>query len=357
MAALLHLAIKQIRTTEMKKPRRVIAAASMLAMLYACGGGGGEETGATPSDPAPADSSINSQVPSSSYAAGSEELAAFNLLNAERIRCGFGALQQNAQLDQAALAHADWMLINNIYEHEESTAYPNGFTGVYPWDRASAAGYQWTDIAEGISFGSSGSKLGRGAKGVRELLVGAYHAYGVLLPMKDIGLSVREPADVGASTLIVPTEGLVGTTNDHQLLSGAEVTTYPCEGTTGTEYQLTSEKPNPVPGRNLSTSPLGHPITVMVRHGQTLTLTYAQMQRVSDGAAVVLRTPVTGAADPNGMLTYLPHVGYVIPDGPLQPNTSYQVTVAGTNNGTPFQRTFVFTTGSEAPSSVNPKWL
>lgn len=346
MAALLHLALKQIRNKEMKKPRRVIAAASMLAMLYACGGGGGEETGATPSDPAPADSSINSQVPSSSYAAGSEELAAFNLLNAERIRCGFGALQQNAQLDQAALAHADWMLINNIYAHEESATYPNGFTGVHSSDRATAAGYAWMDTVEVIAFGDNGSKAGRGAKGVRELLSGVYHAPGALLPMKDVGISVREPADVGVSTVIVPTEILAGTTNDHQLLSPSEIATYPCNGTSGTEYQLTAESPNPVPGRNLSTAPLGHTITVMVRHGQTLSLTSAQMQRVADGAAVVLRAPVTGDADPNGMLASLPHVGYVIPDGPLQPNTSYQVTVAGTNNGTPFQRTFVFTTGS-----------
>lgn len=329
----------------MKTTLNAIALASLLAVLSACGGGGGDETATTPSEPAPSDSSINSQIPTSTYATGSEELAAFNLLNAERIRCGFGALQQNTQLDQAALAHADWMLINNIYAHEENPAYPNGFSGVYPWDRAGAAGYQWADIAEGVSFGSNGSKLGRGAKGVRELLVGAYHAYGVLLPMKDIGISVREPADVGASTLIVPTEVLVGTTNEHQLLSANEVTTYPCQGTTGTEYQLTAEEPNPVPGRNLSTLPLGQPITVMVRHGQTLNIANATMQRVSDGSAVVLRAPVTGDADPNGMLAYLPHVGYVLPDAPLQPNTAYTVTVNGTNNGAAFTKTFTFTTG------------
>lgn len=346
MAAFLHLALKQIRNKEMKKPRRVIAAASMLAMLYACGGGGGEETGATPSDPAPADSSINSQVPSSSYAAGSEELAAFNLLNAERIRCGFGALQQNAQLDQAALAHADWMLINNIYAHEEDPAHPNGFTGVYHFDRATFAGYPWTDAGEGIAFDDSGSIVGQGTKGVRGLFSAAYHAISLLKPMKDIGISVRAPADVGVSTVIVPTEIMTGTTDGYQLLDKSGVVTYPCNGTTGTAYELTGEDPNPVPGRNLSTSPLGHAVTIMVRHGQTLTLSSAQMLRSSDGASVPLRAPVTGDADPNGKLSNLPYVGYVLPDVPLQPNTEYTVTINGTNNGTPFQRTFVFTTGS-----------
>lgn len=329
----------------MKTTLNAIALASLLAVLSACGGGGGDETATTPSEPAPSDSSINSQIPTSTYATGSEELAAFNLLNAERIRCGFGALQQNAQLDQAALAHADWMLINGIFAHEESTAYPNGFTGVHSYDRATAAGYAWTDTVEVIAFGDNASKAGRGSKGVRELLSGVYHAPGALLPMKDVGISVREPADVGMSTLIVPTEILAGTTGDHQLLSTSEVLTYPCNGTSGTEYQLTAESPNPVPGRNLSTSPLGHSITVMVRHGQTLGLTSAQMQRVSDGSVVVLRAPVTGDSDPNGMLAYQPHVGYVIPDGPLQPNTAYSVTVNGTNNGAAFTRTFTFTTG------------
>jgi len=70
------------------------------------------------------------------------------------------------------------------------------------------------------------------------------------------------------------------------------------------------------------------------------------MQRVSDGQAVVMRSPVTGAADPNGRLANDPQIGYVLPDAPLQPNTSYRVTISGTNNGAAFQKTFTFTTGN-----------
>jgi hypothetical protein len=282
-----------------------------------------------------------------SYAAGSEELAAFNRLNNERGSCGFGTLKQDTRLDQAARAHADWMLQNNVYSHTESASYPNGFTGINPWDRTAFAGYPTTYYtSELISFGSNETKVGRGNKGVRELLAGVYHAIGSLRPMKDVGISVRAPADVGASTVLVPTEIVTGTTDGYQMLASDEVVTYPCQGTTGTEYQLTDEDPNPVPGRNLGTTPLGQPIIVMARLGQTLSLTAASMQRVSDGQAVVMRSPVTGAADPNGRLANDPQIGYVLPDAPLQPNTSYRVTISGTNNGAAFQKTFTFTTGN-----------
>ena len=63
--------------------------------------------------PAPAPAFANQpanlvgSVRSSTYAASSEELQAFNRLNAERSQCGFGLLAQSIQLDAAAKAHND----------------------------------------------------------------------------------------------------------------------------------------------------------------------------------------------------------------------------------------------------------
>lgn len=334
-----------------KRTFSAVATSSILALLAACGGGGGAVGSASDSNPTQgnnvADSSMVAGITTPSYADGSEEQAAFNRLNNERRSCGFGTLKQDTRLDQAARAHADWMLQNSVFSHTESAAYPNGFTGINPWDRSAFAGYPITYYtSELISFGSNATKAGRGDKGVRELLAGVYHAIGSLRPLKDVGISVRAPAEVGRSTVLVPTVIVTGTTNGYQMLASDEVVTYPCQGTTGTEYQLTDEDPNPVPGRNLGTAPLGQPIIVMVRLGQTLSLTAASMQRVSDGQPVVIRTPVTGAADPNGRLANDPQIGYVLPDGPLLPNTAYRVSISGTNNGAAFQKTFTFTTGS-----------
>lgn len=286
------------------------------------------------------------EVATPSYAEGSEELAAFNRLNAERLHCGFGALKQDSRLDMAARAHADWILINKILSHYEDPLSPLGFTGVYPVDRAVYAGYPVAPVGEGITFGLDGTKAGRGERGIRELFAGVYHAIGLLKPMRDVGISVRSGADVGQSSLIVPTEIVTGAAEGFQLQAPDAVVTYPCEGVTGVESTLGLEDPNPVPGRNLATRPLGSAIVVMVRHGQTLTLTSASMVRVSDGQPVVMRAPVTGAADPNGQLLNDPHIGYVIPENPLDPGTAYRVTIRGTNNGAAFERVFSFTTAS-----------
>jgi hypothetical protein len=331
---------------QMKKARH-LAMLTLAVLASACGGGSSTETApAGPNTPTEAVSSMVTTVTPPTYSLGSEELAAFNRLNAERLRCGFGTLQQDRRLDLAALAHANWMLLNDVQSHFQDVNLTNGFTGVNPWDRAIAAGYPSITVTEIITFGITGSKVGRGDRGVRELLAVTYHAIGALRPMRDVGISVRAPSDVGVSTVLVPTEIVLGAADGFQLLASDAVVSYPCEGTTDVDAQHGWEEPNPVPGRNLQTQQLGHPIVIMVRHGQSLVLSSVSIQRVSDGVAVPMRPPVTGAADPNGRLANDPHIGYAIPDAPLLPNTAYRVSISGTNNGAAFQRTFTFTTGS-----------
>ena len=107
-----------------------------------------------------------------------------------------------------------------------------------------------------------------------------------------------------------------------QLLGSSDVKTYPCDCATGINRQLTNETPNPVPGRDLKTSPLGSIVYVAVREGILLGITRAVMARATTGQAVVLRTPVTTANDPYGPC------------------------ISVTNDATPVSRNFVFTTGS-----------
>ena len=104
------------------------------ASIAACGGGGGGSTGGVAAPAAPVvqvTAQLVTSVPTPNYGAASEELIAFNYLNAERARCGFGKLAQSVPLDKAAKAHADYQLINTFLGHFENAAqYPNGFTGV-----------------------------------------------------------------------------------------------------------------------------------------------------------------------------------------------------------------------------------
>lgn len=330
------------------------------ATLVACGGGGGGAAPATTGTvvgQAPITtpvistaSNILTSAPAPGYAAGSEELVAFTLLNAERSFCGFGVLAQNTKLDTAAKAHADWQLLNHYFGHYEVVGTP-GFTGVFPADRLVAAAYGATgtfveddDIATRIGLSN---KTGFGKEGLRGLLNAPYHAKSLLTGNREIGVSVRSSTDVASTfgpRVILQLDMASNNSDGSQSIDGSAVATYPCEGSTEIERSLADESPNSVPGRDLAANPLGSSIQVMLRDGNTLTITSASMIKIATGAAVTLRTPVTSANDPHS--SFKSHQGYIAADAPLEASTKYQVTINGTNNGTAFSRTFSFMTGS-----------
>lgn len=320
-------------------------------------------------------------MPAPTYSVGSEELAAFHLLNAERGRCGFGLLAQNAHLDAAAAGHANFQLVNNLVGHFQDDTKP-AFTGVTPTDRANAAGYGRGLVLDNFAD-TTGAKAnvlgptefapqGRGIVAVRSLLSAPYHALDLLSPQIDAGISIISSDQVGTTATFGPraiTQIATGIALGQfsQKPDGAAVQTYPCDGTTATAYQLKNEQPNPVPGRDLSTNPVGQPIVVAVRVGQLLTISSATMVKKSDESPVTLRAPMLKANDPNFLVD--PSRAIILPDQPLEPSTEYTVTAAVTNttmkdfnNGNPIStgtnpaiisnasgslvKTFTFKTGS-----------
>lgn len=333
-----------------------------LAALTACGGGGGGAPAGGATAPvvtaAPADTSfpanfVNS-VPTPTFAPGSEELAAFNLLNAERTQCGFGKLAQNAQLDAAARAHADYQIKNNLFSHlENQIQFPAGYTGDDDIARIAFQGYgdlgQATD--EIASVTGTNTKTGQGEKGIRGLLGAPYHLNGLVAGFRDVGMSVRSAIDVSSSNprVVLQVNPAYKNAAGPQLMASSDVLTYPCEGSTGVDRQLLNETPNPVPGRNLANQPLGTAILIVVREGRTVRVTSSSVTKISSGASVVMRAAIDDSNDPSGPCTrgcFLSHQAYVIPDGPLDANSAYQAIVNGTNNGISFSRSFRFVTGA-----------
>ncbi|MDM0028406.1 CAP domain-containing protein [Variovorax saccharolyticus] len=377
----------------------VIALAAATMALTGCGGGGGgggaiaalpttPQTPTSPQSPADpitpntpteptagGDASLVSSVAAATYSASSEEFAAFDLLNQERARCGFGKLAQNAQLDVAAQGHANYLVKNNYTGHFQASGVPD-YTGNGPADRATAAGYNWAVIMDdnsSVTGAGANTLAGKGAAGIRSLLSAPYHALSLLSPELDVGISVVSSDTVGTTGTYGPrtvTQLNIGVQQGQfsQKPDSATVQTYPCNGTAGTAYQLKNESPNPIPGRDLAVNPIGQPVMVAVRPGQALTITSATMVKKSDGSAVTLRPALTKLNDTNGSIAN----GYavIMPDAPLLPNTEYTVTIAGTNTTTTgmdgngnlistgtnpaikdnttgdFSKTFSFTTGS-----------
>lgn len=343
-----------------KPPARRLALLTLAALLSACGGGSDGNTAppaqaATPASPNP--SLVITPGAPPTYVPDSEELAAYTLLNAERGRCGFGLLAANAPLDAAARAHADYLIINSLNSHLENVSqFPEGFTGADPAARVRAQGYaDLGGVTDEFAFFTSSrpplSKRGIGVLGIRGLLNAPYHLNGLMTGYRDVGIAVRSNEDTskGQEGVFVQINAAYTASAGPQLLGSSDVQTYPCEGTSGVNRQLTNETPNPVPGRDLRTAPLGSTVYIAVRQGNRLTITSAAMTRAATGEAVALRPPVTSANDPYGpCLTgcFGPHQAYVVSDAPLLADTAYIVMVGGTNNGTAFSRSFTFSTGS-----------
>lgn len=313
------------------------------------GTGSGGAGGVTEPVPETLPATTVGSVAAPSYGAASEDQLAFNLLNDERARCGFGKLAQNVQLDVAAKGHADYLIINGKGGHFQSASDP-GYTGNSALDRASAAGY----TAQGITdenadwFGSS-NPSGFGVWSIRSLLAAPYHLAGMVAGYREIGISIRTSNDLGTTmtwgSRVHQQYNLAYKAADgRQEPASNDVLTYPCEGSTGVNYRVTNESPNPVPGRDLLASPIGPGILVAVRTGQTLTVSSATMVTVSGNTPVTLRTTMTKANDPNNTLS--DNQALIIPDAALTPSTDYKVTVVGKNGTADFTRTFTFSAGT-----------
>lgn len=325
----------------------LLTSAVLAALLTACGGGGGGDSAATPATPG-----------SPVAGAVEEDTVAFQRLNAERLRCGFGTLTRNASLDAAAKAHADYQAFYGIVDHlEDAAARPVGFTGALPIDRVLAKGYatRASDIGgvadEITALLGTSTKTGLGESGIRSLLNAPYHLRGLMSGYRDVGLAVRSSTDVGSTqpSVYLQINAAYLTAAGPQLLAATDMRTYPCEGSTGINFRLSNESPNPVIGRDLAVNPLGSSVYVALRPGNRLVVSSAVFTQVSTGQVVATRAPVGAANDPYRGCSegcFGVHEAYIAADAPMLPGTAYRVNLAGSNNGVAFTRQFNFSTGS-----------
>ena len=345
-------ALRQEAKYTMKTTNKSVLSIGLTALLTACGGGGGGDAApAAPAAQTPQAATTVAGTTAAMYAVGGEEANAFNLLNKARIECGFGALTQNLSLDRAAAAHASFLITNGLnYGHTEVDALP-GFTGQTPQSRAQTQGYS-LPVDEDLSTRSGAAGLPGQLRTTREvsaLLAAPYHSMSLLNNFADAGIGFSQ-VQTAAAPGIAATEkialvfnlGLRSGLND---LAADTVYTYPCAGTTGASTNLPNESPSPIPSTLTQDYRLfGAPITVKVRAGQVLNLTTAAITPAAGGAAIQNQI-VTISNDPQSGALMKASDSFVLPLKPLQPGTTYQVNLTGTNSGTPFSKSFSYSTG------------
>ena len=364
----------------------------LAALLTACGGGGGDKTGDIPktytascSDGStrssstsladaqglclstkPVDSSYNnlngsasiltSQPPDPGYV--DAQKVVYDIFNKARGDCGFGYMTRNAKIDQAATAHARYNVLNMTLGHYQIKDKP-GFTGVDPWARMTAAGYAnnpygSNEVATDFQLYYPKDKVLAATKAAIQLLSAPYHQAAILgsIGQSDIGVGVQSTAPDAQADVLSQGYVAVNVVADfgtpiggrQQSLASGDIRTYPCEGTTGTAYQLVGEDPNPVPGRYLLNNPIGQPIFVMVARGHTLTI--VDVTLTGPDGAVLAVLPTLNSSNDTTQRFLEPHYAIIMPDKPMLPMTTYKVVINGKDNSTPFTRQFSFTTGT-----------
>lgn len=349
---------------------RLISVLVVSALLSACGGGGGGDTkpttvgngggsGGTTNPPAVIPSTLVDSVPPATYDANSVEGSAYALLNDMRSKAGFGLLAQNAQLDAAAKNHLAYLFANNIYGykplsdidpttgqmvvHSETAVGTTGFTGATSPERIAYAGYAAAESHETIAYTSPDLYPGACAD---DLLTSVYHRAILLRGYTDVGIAYQgTPAteNAAAGGLCQVT---VATKTRRQHMASDTFAVYPYAGQT---YVATTflEAPEPLPDY---TGYKGQPISV---NFGSPAYTITAFTLVDNKGATIPTVLLAG----NAQLSQVPGTRqdrmleatevYLVPTQPLTCDTTYTVTLTGTFNGAPLNKTWQFSTGPQ----------
>ncbi|MBC3883618.1 CAP domain-containing protein [Undibacterium griseum] len=282
--------------------------------------------------PAPSVTPANLQtsVPTPTYAASSDELAAFNEINAIRKLIGLGLLAQNTLLDKSANNHMKYVVANNPNNAHIEDPLKSGFTGVAPIDRASYMGYTGS-VGELVGFGN-------GLDAVKGLMNTIYHR-DILLDQttEHVGISLLPTTTVPVADVEIGS--IKGQRNASDFL-----TTYPFDGQKNLPLQMALETPSPfgIAYTDYATK-TSSPVAFYSASGTALIVSSFT---VSQGANLLTGRVLTSSNDTNGLTRK--NAASWLGIAPFQPNTTYTASFTGTVNGVAVSRTWTFTTGTSA---------
>ncbi len=266
-----------------------------------------------------------------------ETLAVLAEVNLTRQQVGLPALTLNANLNQSAKAHADYLQGSvQTISHYETPGLP-GFTGVTPADRMTAAGYGWSSVNEVISGG-----IASGQSAVRGLVQAIYHRFGILSPdAAEAGIGVGNA--IGKSPTFVINLG--ATWSNAVSMPRGWLGTYPVNGQSDVvrDFFSDTESPDPITNQNR----VGYPVSI-----------HAGAQDILLVSSFTLK-PIGGAPLAAQILKYPddPHVpasaAALVPLVLLEFGTQYQADFSGTLNGQNVTHSWTFKTANFSSLSVD----
>lgn len=319
--------------------KKIVLLVLAVLSLASCGGS------STPSDyVVPAN--LQEKLITPTYPAGSDELDAFNAINAFRRSMGLGYWKQNVLLDLAAQKHMAYSILNDLtFQQDLEVAGNPGFTGITPSQRAINVGY--FVLADTLT-----------AKNAPTAVVGELYAAG---PGKSVvnsmvntiyrrsGLLEQSTVDVGLFRYITGQTTPEtrwwfnhGKLNTAQNVASDFVLYYPINLQTNVPLSMTPENPSVFsnqPNFNFAKQ-TSSPISFTSAASTTLTVTSFTVTPAGSSSPVP-GTVWTILKDPNlfsSNLSAAPaptlssHEAYWVGNTPFLPNTTYNVTFTGSTN-------------------------
>jgi len=354
---------------------QTISIAVLSLTLVACGGGGGGGSdpgaGTTPSSGGSTGGTTSTSwvpavtsVAAATYA--SDNLTVYQMLNSSRQAAGAGLLTQNAALDKAALAHAQYLLQNwnatALADFHDENSSNTGFTGATPSAQMSAAGYSGVSMGQVGIIGVAG--ITTPADCVNAWLNSVYHLQAIFGTETQVGI-----AAVGNDTgyvCVVDYGNAVAYSGAYGGQLPATTLVYPYAGQTNvaTTFHAGQESPDPAP--DIANSyPIGQPILVsavdaamaqsLPNSWQASQVTINAFTVTAKGGSTPLATRIVvpgGTLGAAGVTVTTDVAGeysglaYVLPLAPLAPNTAYNVSFSATVAGKSVNDNWSFTTGS-----------
>ncbi len=309
---------------------RTIAAGVMAALaLAACGGGGGGDDNGGGSTFVPQPVGAVPQDAAAPTLTNNIALDGRNWINYRRAQLGVPLVTENAQINNAAQGHSEYLRVNNVMSHDQEPGKP-GFTGRTLGDRLVAAGYILP--ATGFAHGEviSGSVNRSGFYAAEELIAAIYHRFVIFEPtFKEIGTgAATSSAGYNYFTANFASRGGYGPG-----LAAGTVAVWPFDGQNQVPPNFFSdyEQPDPVAGRN----EVGYPISVHANLDASVTVQSFTV-RPRGGADLPVQEVLPLASRKTA--------ASIVPLSPLRSATTYDVSFSGAVDGRPVSKTWSFTT-------------
>lgn len=264
------------------------------------------------------------------------ELQVLNYINELRRKAGSPPVTYNSNLALAARAHAKYMAVTGEYGHEQKPGHPL-FTGELPYQRAAFFGYT------GKTVGEDAHKVHDPIQAVDDWMSGPYHRFLILDPSKrEIGFGFED----GYAVLL--------TGSGPESRETDELVIWPYNGQNDVPfYWIVRETPDPLRLYPSAQRPTGYPISLQFGISyRVLSLTHASLKR-EDGTDV----PFMTFTPENDNLLW--REVFLIPYDPLEPGTTYHVSMAGLVRNPefepePFAHQWSFTTYGKRQSEPMP---